>query len=262
MPFPMRYPPERQEHFRSFCCPPNIARTLAETNCYSYCMTDNAVWTVLYGANRWSGALPSGVEITLTQKTDYPWSGDVTISVEPKSPAEFSLMLRIPSWAQDASVTVNSGAARKFEKSKLAAGQYFEIGRKWSSGDTVELSLPMRVRMVEGHHMIEETRGQAAILRGPVVYCLESCDVDPGVQLSDLAVPRNAQLWLVQQHIGGFQVTALEGEILAYEHREWGSNLYREVSSAGPKRVKVRMIPYFCWDNRGLTDMSIWAPLV
>ena len=52
LPFPMRYPPERQKYFRSYCCPPNIARTVAETNCYAYCVTDDAVWTVLYGANR------------------------------------------------------------------------------------------------------------------------------------------------------------------------------------------------------------------
>ena len=54
---------------------------------------------------------------------------------------------------------------------------------------------------------------------------------------------------------------ALEGEILKYEHRDFGTDLYREISGAGPQRVKVRMVPYFSWDNRGLTDMSIWMPL-
>lgn len=261
VPFPMRYPPERQENFRSYCCPPNIARTIAETNCYAYCVTDDAVWAVLYGANTWSGSLITGTEVTLTQNTDYPWSGDVTISVEPKKPAEFSLMLRIPPWAQDASVLVKSGAGKQFEKSRLEAGQYFALRRKWSSGDVVELSLPMMVRLIEGHHLLEETRGQVAVLRGPVVYCIESPDIGQGVELSDLAVPRNVQLRPVQHTIGRVPVIALEGEILKYEHRDWGTNLYREVSGVEPRRVKVRMVPYFCWDNRGLTEMSIWLPL-
>jgi len=261
MPFPMRYLPERQEHFRSFCCPPNIARMLAETNCYTYCVSDNAVWTVLYGANKWTGSIPAGPEVSITQKTDYPWSGDITISVEPKSPAEFSLMLRIPSWAQGASVVVKSGGEKKFEKSRLPVGEYFDLKRNWLAGDTVELSLPMKVRMVEGHHLIEETRSQVAVLRGPVVYCLESADIGLGNELSDLAIPRNAQLRTVQQTVDGVQVIALEGEILKHEHRDFGANLYREISAAAPQRVKVRMVPYFCWDNRGMTDMSIWMPL-
>jgi DUF1680 family protein len=260
-PFPMRYPPGRQEHFRSFCCPPNIERTLAETHCYAYCVSGDAVWTVLYGANKWSGALGNGTGVVLTQQTDYPWSGAVKILVETKDPAEFALMLRIPPWAKDASVLVRSGGSKQWEKPRLEPGQFFELRRKWSSGDEVELSLPMKVRLVEGHHLVEETRGQVAVLRGPVVYCLESPDIEPGVQLSDLAVPRNVQFRSVQQTIVGVQVPALEGEILQYEHRDWGNDLYRDVSSAAPRRVKVRMIPYFSWDNRGLTEMSIWLPL-
>jgi DUF1680 family protein len=158
-------------------------------------------------------------------------------------------------------VIVKSGSDKKFEKSRLPAGEYFELKRKWSAGDTVELSLPMKVRMVEGHHMIEETRGQVAVLRGPVVYCIESKDVAQGVELTDLVVPRNARFRPVQETIAGVKVTALEGEVQKYDHRAWGKDLYQEVSDVAPQRVKVRQAPYFCWDNRGMTDMSIWLPL-
>lgn len=260
LPFPMRYPPERQKYFRSYCCPPNIARTVAETNCYSYCVSDQAVWTVLYGANKWSGSLPNGTELALNQKTEYPWNGEISISVEPKTPAEFSLMLRIPSWARNASVRVRSGVDQPFEQAGLEPGKYFPLRRKWSSGDVVELVLPMPVRFVEGHKLIEETRGQIAVLRGPVVYCIETPDAGQGVDLADFAVPRNAQFRPVEHNIGQVPITALEGEILKHESRDWGSDLYREVSTAEPKRAPVRMVPYFCWDNRGLNEMSIWLP--
>jgi hypothetical protein len=257
----MRYPPERQKYFRSYCCPPNIARTVAETNCYAYCVTDQAVWTVLYGANQWKGTLANGAEIALTQDTNYPWSGEIKISVEPTTPTEFSLMLRIPPWAQGASVQVRSGAERQFEQAGLETGKYFPLRRKWSKGDVVEIVLPMRVRLVEGHKLVEETRGQVAVLRGPVVYCVESADAGQGVDLADLSIPRNARFRPVDHKIGAVPITALEGEILKQEHRDWGKDLYREISEVEPQRVNVRMIPYFCWDNRGLTEMSIWMPM-
>ena len=261
VPFPMRYPPERQENFKSFCCPPNIARTIAETNCYAYCVSGDAVWTVLYGANTWSGSLATGADVALVQTTDYPWNGDVAISVRLKGPAEFSLMLRIPPWARGASVVVKSGGGRQFEKSGLETGQYFALRRKWTSGDVVELSLPMKVRLMEGHHLVEETRGQVAVLRGPIVYCVESADVPPGVEIADLSIPRNARFQPVSYTIGRVPVIALEGEVLKHEHRDWGTDLYREITTTEPRRVKVRMVPYFCWDNRGLTEMSIWLPV-
>ena len=156
---------------------------------------------------------------------------------------------------------MKSSAGAELEKARPEPGRYFALRRTWSPGDTVELSLPMRVRLIEGHHLIEETRGQAAVLRGPVVYCIETPDVGPGAALADFAVPRNAQLRPVEQTIGQTRVIALEGEILQYEHQDWGSDLYREVSGAEPRRVRVRMVPYFCWDNRGSTEMSIWLPL-
>jgi len=64
----------------------------------------------------------------------------------------------------------------------------------------------------------------------------------------------------MQQKFGQLQITALEGEILKHEHEDWGTDLYRDVSSVEPQRVNIRMLPYFCWDNRGLTEMSIWLP--
>jgi hypothetical protein len=259
LPFPMRYPPERQKYFQAYCCPPNIARTIAETNYYTYCVTDGAVWPVLYGANQWSGQLPNGAQIALSQKTDYPWNGEITIAVDPKTPAEFALMLRVPSWAGGASVVVRSGAEKQFEQTNLEPGKYFPVQRKWSSGDEVQLALAMTVRLIEGHKLVEETRGQIAVMRGPVVYCVESPEIG-GLDLADFVIPRNTQFRPVEHQIGQLTVTALEGEILKHEHREWGTDLYREVSSAEPQRVSVRFVPYFCWDNRGLTEMSIWMP--
>jgi uncharacterized protein len=260
LPFPMRYPPRRQEYFRSYCCPPNIARTVAESSCYSYCLSDQGVWTVLYGASKWNGSLLDGTELVLTQTTGYPWNGDISIAVNLETPAEFSLMLRIPAWARGASAVVHSSGGRQFDYADLPFGQYFEVRRKWSSGDRVDLTLPMSVRLIEGHKLVEETRGQIAVLRGPVVYCLEIPEAGQGTDLADFAIPRSAQFRPVHHTIGEVRFTALEGEILKHETRPWGNTLYREISTAEPQRVTVRMIPYLYWDNRGMSEMSIWFP--
>ncbi len=263
VPFPMRWSTERQGHIACYCCPPNIARTIAETNCYAYCVTDDAVWAVLYGANTWKGSLVNGTEVTLEQKTEYPWSGEIAITVNVAKATEFALMLRIPQWADAASLVVKSRAGKQLHKAGPEAGRFFELRRQWAPGDVVELSLPMRTRLVEGHHLLEETRGQVAVLRGPVVYCIESADMRAdGGDIFDLAIPRDIELQPAKHAIAGAPVIALEGEALKYEHRDWGTDLYREVSGAPPRRAKVRMIPYFCWDNRsGSTEMAIWLPL-
>jgi DUF1680 family protein len=91
VPFPMRYPPERQKYFRSYCCPPNIARTVAETNCYSYCVSDQAVWTVLYGANKWNGSSPErNPSRSHYRKLNIRGTATSTSQWSPKTPAEFS----------------------------------------------------------------------------------------------------------------------------------------------------------------------------
>ena len=260
LPFPMRYPPGRQEYFRSYCCPPNIARTVAESSSYAYCLSNEGLWTVLYGASKWSGSLLDGTELALTQTTQYPWNGDIALSLEPKTPAEFSLMLRIPAWSRGASVAIHSPSGKRFEQANLAPGKYFPLRRKWSPGDRVHLTLPMPVRLVEGHDLIEETRGQIAVLRGPVVYCLESPEVGHGVDLAGFAIPRTARFRPVEHAIGDLRFTGLESEILKHATRPWGSDLYREISTDDPQRVVVRMIPYFLWDNRGMSEMSTWFP--
>ena len=81
----------------------------------------------------WSGIASERNGVTLTQKTEYPWNGEITIAVEPKTTSEFSIMLRIPAWARGASVRRSSGQ-KSFEQAGLEPGKYFPLRRKWSAG--------------------------------------------------------------------------------------------------------------------------------
>src|SRR5262249_13550828 len=158
----------REGWINCYCCPPNVARTVAEASTYAYGRSDRGVWVHLYGSSTLDTALPDGRCIKLKQETDYPWDGRVKLTVESAPAGEASLFLRIAGWADGATLAINGKPAA------AAAGRYSEVRRTWATGDVVELTLPMRPRLVEANPLVEEARNQVAVLRGPLVYCLES----------------------------------------------------------------------------------------
>jgi len=249
MPVELRWPMARQKTLGCFCCPPNVARTVAQSSQYAYAASERGTYVVLYGAS----SLKTD-QIALRQETNYPWDGRVRITIDAAPTGEHSIFLRIPAWATDASI----GG----EPARPRAGTLHEIRRAWKQGDVIELDLPMPVRIVEANPYVEEARNHAAVLRGPVVYCLESTDLPAGVRLLDVHLPRDAKLSpRTMKELGG--VTALEGKGFAAERREWSpGQLYRDLSPAAPSReFHVVLIPYFAWDNRGQSEMSVWLPL-
>lgn len=98
-------------------------------------------------------------------------------------------------------------------------------------------------------------------MRGPLVYCLESPDLPAGVQVSEMALPRDIALAPRHQPelLGG--VTVLDGEALIRREGDWSRRLYREVAPAAPERARIRLIPYYAWSNRGVSEMPVWLPL-
>src|SRR5205807_6564631 len=106
-----------------------------------------------------------------------------------ESGGEFSLMLRIPDWSKDATITIDGKAHR----SAVSSG-FHEIRRNWSTGDVVELNLAMPVRLIEANPYVEEARNHVAVMRGPLVYCLESIDLPGDVRVVDVMLSHDAQL--------------------------------------------------------------------
>jgi hypothetical protein len=124
----------------------------------------------------------------------------------------------------------------------------------------VDLELPMPVRLIEANPLVEETLGQVAVKRGPIVYCLESVDLPPGVAPLDVLLARDIA-WLArydQRLLGG--VVVVEGRALARRTPDWDGRLYREVQPAAPVPIPLRLVPYSFWANRGPSEMSVWLP--
>lgn len=114
---------------------------------------------------------------------------------------------------------------------------------------------------MEGHPLAEEIRGQAAVQRGPLVYCLESSDLPAGVRPADVAVRPTDRLQAhhLKDLLGG--ITVLEGRGYVIQGQPWGQNLYRPISPKEPKPIGIRLIPYYAWGNRGDSEMCVWLPV-
>lgn len=256
LPYTLRWPKERTEYISCFCCPPNTLRTLCEAQDYAYSIEKGGVYVNLYGGNTLNTNIEGIGEITLTQKTDYPWDGAVNISVDKlKGKKQFEIKLRVPDWCTEgAKITVN-GEEQNIE---AKAGTYATVNRTWKKGDVVSINMPMRTRIVEANPLVEESRGQVAVQRGPIVYCLESNDLG-GLSIDDIAIPLDAKFTPVDMTIDGSRIKALEGEVINRSEASWKGQLYRE-ATAKKQMVKVRLIPYYAWGNRGKSEMTVWMP--
>ena len=256
-PFELRWSDHRVPYISCFCCPPNIIRTIAEVSSYAYSLTDQGVWVNLYGSNVLDTQMPDGSAIKLTQATDYPWDGTVRLSINQCPTGPWSLCLRIPGWAAHAKIRINGKAV----SNPIEPGSYVSLNRQWSPGDKIEMMLPMQPFLIEAHPLVEETRNQVAVQRGPIVYCLESPDLPSGADIDEIAlsasIPFKAQF--NSELLGG--ITALKAKTQYLPSKDWNNTLYRKLSSDKPKTVEVSLVPYYTWGNRGESEMTVWIPL-
>jgi len=236
-----------------------VARLLASLPGYVYTTSDEGLWVHLYATGTATAPLPSVGAVTVRQRTDYPWDGRVALEVDPASPAPFSLFLRIPSWTEGATVEVNGVPV----PGPVEPGSYLEVRRRWQSGDTVNVALPMDVRLMESHALVANNRGRVAITRGPLVYCVEAAD-HAGADVWDLALPRSPRWRTVWEPelLGG--VVALRTQAHASDSAT-GTALYRPHRVGAPRAAcaptELMAIPYYAWANRAPGPMQVWIPL-
>jgi DUF1680 family protein len=243
---------------RRICCPSNLLRTLAQIHSYFYSVSDDGLWVHHYGGNRLDTRLADGSRFQATQQTNYPWEGRVAFTIDAvESAKEFSIRLRVPQWAEGATVAVNEEPLDDQPK----AGRYVAINRTWKPGDSIVLTLPMKVRLMQAHPKAEHLRNQAAVMRGPILYCLESPDMDNDVDLNNVYLPGDIALDPVPADDLPLGIVALEGTARYRLDSPWSGELYRQLERKPLGPIPVRMIPYFAWSNRGASAMSVWLPL-
>lgn len=251
-----RYQPCGEEGFGHTCCPTNLTRLESQVHGYLYTTDDDGICVDQYGASTFRGGHDRHGTVELVQRTDYPWDGTVSITIERMDPA-CVLKLRIPGWVRGASVTVN-GEPQSVE---LTPGSYATLRRRWAAGDLIVLTLPMPVRYLAAHPKVEAARNAVALLRGPLLYCLESPDLPEGIDVAAVRLPRDPDFAPVQS--GLFDgIVALHGTLHAVESMDYDGPLYGEWHPAEPVSLEVDLIPYYLWANRGVSSMEVWLPLL
>jgi len=253
LPTELRWSRAREPFIVSYCCPPNVVRTIAELSGYAYSKSASGIWLNLYGGGNLATTL-EGQSLRISQKTAYPWDGRIQLTIDECSNREFSLHLRIPGWATEAEVLVNGEAVEAGKP-----GSYTAIRRQWKAGDSIQLNLPMPIVLLESHPLVEETRNQVALKRGPIVYCLESTDLPAGTDIQSVALLTASSLDAAfkPELLGG--VTTLEGDVVTRVSEPWTS-LYRPMDRAANQQVHATFVPYFTWGNRGDSEMTVWLP--
>lgn len=236
-----------------FCCPPNIARFIAELPYYTYSQSDTDLWLHQFLAGRAETTL-AGVPITIEQQTDYAADGRVLIKISAERAVDGVIRVRIPGWAPDTTVSVDGVTIETVEHG------YAVIDRAWQT-ETIIVQIPLRTRLITAHHFVEEATGQVAVLRGPVVYCLESADLPAGVGIESVLIPRAAS-WAEEPGTGDFAGhVLLSTEALRRPDQVPGGRLYGELNPTDPEPLPIRLVPYGLWGNRGPGEMSVWNSL-
>ncbi|MDE2768306.1 MAG: glycoside hydrolase family 127 protein [Chloroflexota bacterium] len=247
----------RQPWYDTACCPPNIARLLLSLPGYAYGVSPGALWVHQYLPGHVQALLPDGKSMTPRIATRYPWDGDVDLVVDDAPDEPVELRLRIPGWAEGASLEVQ-GAREAVEP-----GSYASIRRVWSAGTTLRLRLPMDVRLVASHPRVQANTGRVAIARGPVIYCIEAADhPESNVDALVLGPDSNLRAHDEPDLLGG--LTTIRG-LAGVAVQNQSDELYGRFGGAKPEltgTTSLTAIPYYAWANRTPGAMRVWIPYV
>jgi len=249
---------ERTPWFTCACCPPNVARFIAELGGFAYGVRGDKVYVNMFNEGTADVDTAAG-KVRLAQATAYPWDGNVKITVAPETEATFTLMIRVPGWAQGRPVPSDLYRYAEEAKDKPAVkvnGKtvafalekgYAPIARAWKKGDLVEVVLPMPVHRVLANPNVKADAGRAAVERGPLVYCAEGAD--EGGAVGNLVLDGKAALKAAAKPDLLNGVTVITGEATAYRYKAG-----QLVSEKKP----LTLIPYYAWAHRGKGEMEVW----
>jgi len=251
---------ERFDWINVPCCPPNVVRLMASIGSYIYAKSANEIYVNLFVGSKADVKLADN-NVRIVQETRYPWDGMVKMSVTPEREGTFSVLIRIPEWARNTPLPSDLYRYMELTNEKptlrvngrpaaieLDKG-YARLARAWKPGDVIELNLPMPVRKVQAHDLVQDDKGRVALERGPLVYCVEW--PDNGGSALNLVVPDRAALKgeFRPGLLGGVEVVT--GQVQAVVRAADGVS-----ARALPHNLVA--IPYYAWANRGMGEMTVW----
>ncbi len=239
----------RQPWFDCSCCPSNLVRFLPALPGWIYATGADRIYVNLYVGSQTTLQAPgTEVEVSLFQTTNYPWEGEVEIELGLPTSAHFSMALRVPGWLQEpapgglysyAEMADTAWEVRyngEKVKSHMEKG-YVVVEETWRDGDRLSVTWPMPIRRVQCSPVVENNRGRQALMRGPLVYCVEAADNDQPV--ADIKLTPDLQLQTANE------VNLQDGMVSIKGQSAEGS---------------ITAIPYHLWAHRDIGAMAVWLP--
>ena len=247
--------PVRQKWFGCACCPPNLARLISSIGTYAYTKTDDTLFVHLY-----MGSEITFNDVKVSVESNFPNSGEVTIKTLADSSKEYNISLRIPGWCGDRytlSITDDSGESIDIQSTEINDGYLYIKGL---TGDKeITLNFEMKPQIVVADPRVTEDVGRYAVVRGPVVYCME--EFDNGKALRQISINPEAEIKEITSEEFGQPVTVLEVEgyrLTTKESDQYVSSLYRKFEGYDKEETTIKLIPYRLWANRGEGEMSVY----
>ncbi|MEP6927820.1 MAG: beta-L-arabinofuranosidase domain-containing protein [Ginsengibacter sp.] len=253
---------KRSEWFGTACCPANIARLVESLGNYIYAKSTNGIWVNLFVGSNTNIPLQK-TKVTIQQQTNYPWDGNINLSVDPEHTAKFKVYIRIPGWAQN---EPSPGNTYKYLKTsdthftvslnnKPASYQmqngYALIERIWKKGDVVQLNLPMEVREVVAIDSVKDDLNRLALQRGPLIYCVEHPDNNG--KAMNFIIPDNTIFTTEEKNNLLNGIITISANVPVAVPNADGTTITTE-------KRKITAIPYYSWANRGSGQMEVWLP--
>ena len=252
---------QRQPWFSCACCPSNICRFIPSLPGYIYAVKDKNVYVNLFLSNK-SNLTVGGKKVALSQTTEYPWNGDITVNVNQNAAGQFAMKIRIPGWVRNQvvpsnlyqytdgkrlgyTVTVNGSVV-----GAISADGYYTIDRRWKKGDKVQIHFDMEPRTVRANNKVEADRGMVSIERGPIVYCAEH--PDNSFDIMGALINQNPQFTLGKGEIAGTPVQTLTTSAQTLNFNKQGKLEAQDQT--------LTLIPYYAWCHRGSGKMRVWLP--
>ncbi len=243
----------RKGWFSVACCPTNATRLLSSLERYIYTMDDRDIYVHLYI----SSTLDMGDGVTITQQGTYPWSGEITLSVTFPGPTRRAVKLRLPGWCPRMQIILPDGSEKHITREDTVKG-YISIEREWNGTEKLILRMDMPVKQIIAHPGVIQNRGKRALVRGPLVYCVEDADNPMDLDRAVFLDTQDIQERFDQELFGGTMV--LEVPVFIPDNTAWDHTLYRDQGEGKARLAILRAIPYHLWANRDPGEMRVWLP--
>ncbi len=241
--------PVRQKWFSVACCPTNIARTLASLGQYVYAVDDEErdLYVNLFVSNEADVSFGDEDPVHVSLETRFPWTNELRLSFTGVKEDGMTVRIRIPDYAK------NYRVFRGETPVGCADGSgYWSVPVEGNCDITVSFEAP--AHFVYANPEVRRDEGKTAIVRGPLVYCLEECD--NGANLPAISADTNAPLSESDSDLFGGCVT-VQGTGRRIREDSWTGELYGDRKPESGE-VSFTAIPYPYWNNRGPGEMLVW----